>query len=85
MPDNVSHLHCVCSYNFLMNGLKQYCCSTCLFEFGCMTAVHVCPFCTQDFEYSPQDYHRKIVCGNSGCDREFGFYEFVTSDRYERP
>ena len=41
-------------YNFLMSGLKQYSCSTCLFEFGCVTAIHKCPFCKSVFEYSPQ-------------------------------
>ena len=32
-------------YNFLMQGLKCYTCSTCLCEFGCMTAIHKCPHC----------------------------------------
>jgi hypothetical protein len=50
-------------------------------EFGCMTALHSCPHCRRDFEYSAADYHRKIVCGNAGCDTEFGFYEFPASDR----
>eukprot|EP00039_Didymoeca_costata_P003332 m.66905 g.66905 ORF g.66905 m.66905 type:complete len:567 (-) comp11846_c0_seq1:272-1972(-) len=68
-------------YNFLMTGLKSFTCSTCLLEFGCMSALHVCPYCKQFFEYSPQDYHRKITCGNAGCDKEFGFYMFHASDR----
>ena len=54
-------------YNFLMQGLKQYTCSTCLCEFGCMTAIHKCPHCRQRFEYAPADYHRKITCGNGGA------------------
>ena len=29
----------------------------------------------------PDDYHRKITCGNSKCVKEFGFYEFNVSDR----
>lgn len=41
-------------YNFLMTGLKQYTCSTCLFEFGCLTALHKCPLCKGLYEYSPQ-------------------------------
>jgi curved DNA-binding protein CbpA len=45
-------------YNFLMTGLKQYSCSTCLCEFGCMTAIHACPHCSKRFEYSISDYHR---------------------------
>ncbi len=69
------------TYNFLMQGLKQYTCSTCLCEFGCMTALHSCPFCRGSFEYSPQDYHRKIRCGNSKCNHEFGFMLFPVSDR----
>eukprot|EP01041_Mallomonas_annulata_P002184 gene2184-4248_t len=68
-------------YNFLMSGLKQYTCSTCLFEFGCLTAIHKCPFCKGIFEYSPQDYHRKINCGNEKCKKSFGFYMFSASDR----
>mmetsp|Transcript_2682 Transcript_2682/g.4029 ORF Transcript_2682/g.4029 Transcript_2682/m.4029 type:complete len:562 (-) Transcript_2682:123-1808(-) len=68
-------------YNFLMTGLKTYTCSTCLCEFGCVTAIHECPFCSKFFEYSPQDYHRKITCGNSKCNKEFGFYMFHVSNR----
>jgi DnaJ domain len=41
-------------YNFLMCGLKQYTCSTCLLEFGCVTAIHRCPFCNKIYEYLPQ-------------------------------
>ena len=68
-------------YNFLMMGLKQYYCATCLCEFGAMSAVHLCPFCNKSYEYSPDDYHRKISCGNNGCTRTFGFYMFNTSDQ----
>lgn len=71
-------------YNFFMMGLKQYHCSTCLFQFGCMTAIHRCPHCRKTFEYSPSDYHRQIHCGNaSSCMKTgklFGFYMFPTSD-----
>ena len=42
-------------YNFMMTGLKSYTCSTCLFEFGCMAAIHCCVFCKHEFEYSPGD------------------------------
>ena len=53
-------------YNFLMTGLQQFTCSTCLFEFGCVTAIHMCPFCDECFEYSPKA--RKyiaiyVICG----------------------
>ena len=68
-------------YNFLMMGLKQYCCSTCLCEFGCCSAVHLCPFCRNSFEYTPGDYHRSITCGNAGCSKRFGFWLYGASDR----
>lgn len=68
-------------YNFLMTGLKAYMCSTCLCEFGCMTALHKCPFCKKGFEYSPLDYHNKIVCGNDKCNKPFGFIMYHASDR----
>jgi hypothetical protein len=69
-------------YNFLMQGLKQFTCSTCLCEFGCMTALHLCPHCRHRFEYSPADYHRKIGCGNTKkpC-KPFGFWMYHASDR----
>ena len=35
----------------MMMGLRSFTCSTCLFEFGCMTATHICPHCTREFEY----------------------------------
>lgn len=68
-------------YNFIMMGIKQYHCSTCLFQFGCMTAEHRCPHCKRSFEYSPHDYHRKITCLNEKCKKQFGFFMFTTSDR----
>ena len=71
-------------YNFMMTGLKQFSCSTCLCEFGCMTAIHKCPQCQNQFEYSPQDYHRKLSCGRQNCQsvsKPFGFFCFSTSDR----
>ncbi len=68
-------------YNFLMSGLKQYLCSTCLCEFGCMTAIHNCPKCNKQFEYSPSQYHSQITCGHKNCEKPFGFMMFHTSDR----
>lgn len=66
-------------YNFMMMGLKQFHCSTCLCLFGCMSAIHLCPFCKRQFEYSPSDYHRQIVCGHGDCNgKPFGFYMFNT-------
>ena len=71
------------AYNLLMMGLKEYVCGRCACSFGCMTAGHKCPHCRKAFDYSPQDYHRKIVCGNSGCTREFGFMQFKLAQRRE--
>eukprot|EP01038_Epipyxis_sp_PR26KG_P013963 gene13963-18729_t len=68
-------------YNFLMSGLKQYTCSTCLCEFGCMTGIHKCPFCKKQFDYSPQNYHNKITCSNKNCNKPFGFMLYAVSDR----
>ena len=32
-------------YNFMMMGAKTFTCSTCLLQFGCMSAKHKCPHC----------------------------------------
>lgn len=48
---------------------------------GIRSALHKCPHCKKGFEYSPEDYHRKVTCGNAKCTKEFGFYEFNVSDR----
>lgn len=64
-----------------MTGIKQFTCSTCLCEFGCMTAIHKCHYCEKPFEYSPADFHRKISCGREKCVKKFGFYMYSTSDR----
>jgi len=71
------------SYNFLMQGIKQFICGGCFAKFGCMTALHHCPHCTKSFEYDPDDYHRKITCGNNKCNKEFGFMMFKVSERRE--
>eukprot|EP00040_Diaphanoeca_grandis_P023246 m.126122 g.126122 ORF g.126122 m.126122 type:complete len:621 (-) comp29181_c0_seq1:145-2007(-) len=68
-------------FNFMMMGLRTFNCATCLIEFGCMTALHHCPGCNKEFEYSPEDYHRKITCGNKKCSKKFGFWMFHASDR----
>jgi len=46
-----------------------------------MTAIHHCPFCRKQFEYCPSDFHGKVVCGNKGCGRPFGFLMYNISDR----
>lgn len=68
-------------YNFMMMALKRFNCSTCLLEFGCMTATHNCPWCHSPFEYHPDDYHRQVSCGNSKCTKKFGFYMYHVADR----
>ena len=72
------------AYNFLMQGVKQYLCGGCFLRFGCMTAIHYCPHCRKTFEYDPDDYHRKITCGNDKCDKTFGFWMFTVSEKRER-
>jgi len=72
------------SYNFLMQGIKQFICGGCFAKFGCMTALHFCPHCRKPFEYDPDDYHRKITCGNTKCDKEFGFMMYKVSERREK-
>eukprot|EP00116_Pleurobrachia_bachei_P003102 sb/3463364/ len=72
------------AYNFLMQGIKQYICGGCFLKFGCMTAKHSCPHCRKSFEYDPDDYHRKITCGNGKCEKEFGFWMFKVSEKRER-
>lgn len=39
-----------------------------------------CPFCRKGFDYSPDDFHRKVQCGNKGCTREFGFMQYNVSE-----
>eukprot|EP00906_Rhabdomonas_costata_P026344 RCo037515 len=67
-------------YTFMMTAAKTFVCSTCLLEFGCMSAIHLCPHCRKPFEYSPSDYHRKIMCGNRGCSSEFGFWLYFVPE-----
>ena len=71
-------------YNVFMQGLKMYCCSECLFEFGCLTADHQCPHCSKTFQYDPNDYHRHVSCGNEKCQSTFGFYTYNMSARAEK-
>jgi len=46
-----------------------------------MTAVHRCPYCKQIFEYSPTDYHKKIICTRDKCKKKFGFMMYHASNR----
>lgn len=72
------------AYNFFMMAIKQYICGRCSCEFGCMTAHHYCPRCNKEMDYDPDDYHRKITCGNKNCNKEFGFWMFKVSERREK-
>eukprot|EP00927_Polykrikos_kofoidii_P003453 TRINITY_DN11373_c0_g1_i1.p1 TRINITY_DN11373_c0_g1~~TRINITY_DN11373_c0_g1_i1.p1 ORF type:complete len:500 (-),score=78.17 TRINITY_DN11373_c0_g1_i1:328-1827(-) len=67
-------------YNFLMQGLRRFSCSTCLLSFGCFTAVHSCPHCRRAFDYSPDKYNQKVICGNPGCNKSFGFLMYHVSE-----
>lgn len=88
-PRRCSWWSCMCAPadNFLMMGLKEYVCGRCACAFGCMTAEHACPHCRSEFEYHPQDYHRKINCGGKGkgskCTKPFGFFQFKVAERRE--
>jgi hypothetical protein len=68
-------------YTFLMMGLKTYHCCGCLFEYGCMSAVHLCPHCNKTVAYHPSMYHSKALC--SSCDRTYGFRLYTTGPRVE--
>eukprot|EP00457_Paulinella_chromatophora_P002628 gb/GEZN01002633.1/.p1 GENE.gb/GEZN01002633.1/~~gb/GEZN01002633.1/.p1 ORF type:complete len:462 (-),score=128.97 gb/GEZN01002633.1/:314-1699(-) len=65
-----------------MQGLRTYTCATCLCEFGCMTALHECVRCKKPFDYSPEDFNRKVRCGRAKCPGpEFGFWLHAISER----
>lgn len=66
-----------------MQGIKCYTCSTCLLDFGCMTALHACPHCRSTFDYAPADYHRQVTCANPKCTKPFGFWLFTIPPRLE--
>ena len=72
------------TYNYLMTAIQTYCCSTCLFRFGCMTAIHGCPHCSHAFEYHPDYFHTKMKCARSSCGESFGFFLFPVSVRVEK-
>eukprot|EP00900_Chrysochromulina_parva_P024033 jgi/Chrpa1/6263/Chrysochromulina_OHIO_Genome00015973-RA len=68
-------------YSFLMQGLKSYVCCGCLFSFGCMSAVHECPYCHVENGYHPDEYHSQKLCHN--CDGVFGFKLYPTGPQIE--
>jgi len=68
------------AFTLLMTGLKTYCCSTCLLEFGCCTAIVGCPFCKEPFDYDVNDFQKQVQCQK--CSKKFGFYEhFINPKR----
>ena len=67
------------SYNLMMTGLRNWTCSTCLCEFGCVSALHECPKCGDTIDYNPDLYHGQVDCET--CEKTFGFYQFTMSDR----
>ena len=54
-------------YTQFMAGRRQVVCTTCLFEFGCLTATHTCPHCSRSFEYRPSQLKRTLRCEAKGC------------------
>ena len=70
-------------FNFLMQGIKLYCCALCLCEFGCVSATHRCPLCRKPFPYHPNDFHRQVSCGNPKCKGTFGFMLYHVPPRVE--
>ncbi len=54
-------------YTQFMAGRRQVVCTTCLFEFGCLTATHACPHCSRPFEYRPSQLKRTLRCEAKGC------------------
>ena len=44
-------------------------------------AIHKCPHCHRTYEYSIENYHTKITCPHTKCNRPFGFILYDVSDR----
>eukprot|EP00742_Colponemidia_sp_Colp-10_P007153 GILJ01007682.1.p1 GENE.GILJ01007682.1~~GILJ01007682.1.p1 ORF type:complete len:301 (+),score=30.09 GILJ01007682.1:1167-2069(+) len=68
-------------YTHFMQGLTTVHCLSCLFEFGCLSATHLCPHCQKPFDYSPDQYHSKVHCKH--CEKEFGFMLYTQSEAKE--
>ena len=70
-------------YTMFMRGQLQVHCLSCLFEFGCLTAGHHCPFCDRGFEYRPGRFHKPLHCPNNKqrgvpeCGRRFRVMQFT--------
>ena len=45
------------TYNFMMQGLRGYSCSTCLLNFGCVSAIHKCPHCKADYDFDSNGWY----------------------------
>jgi hypothetical protein len=73
-------------YTSFMKGHAQVHCLNCLFEFGCLTATHRCPYCTRTVEYRPSSVESIQTCPNDkqpgirkACGKRFCVAHFAMS------
>ena len=66
-------------YTEFMRGARQVSCTSCLFEFGCLSAGHACPDCSAPFEYRPQRFDAAFVCSRKSCGATFSVARFALS------
>ena len=66
-------------YTEFMRGARQVSCTSCLFEFGCLSAGHKCPDCSAPFEYRPQRFDAAFVCSRKSCGATFSVARFALS------
>lgn len=58
-------------YSLFMRFAARVFCSTCLFQFGCVTGLHYCPHCKRPVDYDNSMYHKKCTCPH--CRKDYGF------------
>ena len=66
-------------YTEFMRGARRVSCTSCLFEFGCLSAGHACPDCSAPFEYRPQRFDAAFVCSRKSCGATFSVARFALS------
>ena len=66
-------------YTEFMRGARQVTCTSCLFEFGCLSAGHSCPDCKAAFEYRPQAFDSCHACSRASCGARFSVARFALS------
>ena len=66
-------------YTEFMRGARRVSCTSCLFEFGCLSAGHACPDCGAPFEYRPQRFDAAFVCSRKSCGATFSVARFALS------